>query len=198
MAESETPAARRRPLVRLGIFLISHSVLVRYVWFLMIDLYVFKSQFIDYWSEFNDSDGGFEFWIWIREYNGGLGCVSVVFCAAGILALLLLPVLAKNTYISENALMPGQFIRFLFFLFSFYSFLFRVNTRFRIFLEGGLDNSNVCSFSAWSFWTLNLVAENMEEMEIGWDFRWRIKINSTRSTKLTSSIRIVHVGWFIS
>ncbi|EOA20071.1 hypothetical protein CARUB_v10000352mg [Capsella rubella] len=33
---------------------------------------------------------------------------SVVFSAAGILALLLLPLLAKNTYISENALMPGS------------------------------------------------------------------------------------------
>jgi glycosylphosphatidylinositol transamidase len=32
---------------------------------------------------------------------------SVVFSAAGVLALLLLPLLAKNTYISENALMPG-------------------------------------------------------------------------------------------
>ncbi|XP_034707476.1 glycosylphosphatidylinositol anchor attachment 1 protein [Vitis riparia] len=61
MAESETPKTRRRPLVRLGIFLISHSLLV-----------------------------------------------SVVCCTAGVLALLLLPVLAKNTYISENALMPGS------------------------------------------------------------------------------------------
>ncbi|BBH00449.1 GPI transamidase component family protein / Gaa1-like family protein [Prunus dulcis] len=33
---------------------------------------------------------------------------SVVFSTAGVLALLLLPVLAKNTYISENALMPGS------------------------------------------------------------------------------------------
>ncbi|CAL9230854.1 unnamed protein product [Arabidopsis halleri] len=33
---------------------------------------------------------------------------SVVFSAAGVLALLLLPLLAKNTYISENALMPGS------------------------------------------------------------------------------------------
>ncbi|KAH7546348.1 hypothetical protein FEM48_Zijuj01G0191200 [Ziziphus jujuba var. spinosa] len=36
-----------------------------------------------------------------------LGAFSIVFCTAGILALLLLPVLAKNTYIFENALMPG-------------------------------------------------------------------------------------------
>lgn len=50
-----------RPIVRLGIFLISHSLLV-----------------------------------------------SVVCCTAGVLALLLLPLLAKNTYISENALMPGS------------------------------------------------------------------------------------------
>ncbi|KAM0954028.1 putative GPI transamidase component Gaa1 [Dioscorea sansibarensis] len=33
---------------------------------------------------------------------------SVVCCIAGLIALLLLPVLAKNTYISENALMPGS------------------------------------------------------------------------------------------
>lgn len=34
--------------------------------------------------------------------------VSVLCCLAGFLTLLLLPVLAKNTYISENALMPGS------------------------------------------------------------------------------------------
>nr|CCW28846.1 putative glycosyl phosphatidyl inositol transamidase like protein [Arachis duranensis] len=34
--------------------------------------------------------------------------VSVICFIAGIVALLLLPVLAKNTYISENALMPGS------------------------------------------------------------------------------------------
>lgn len=50
-----------RPIVRLGILLISHSLLL-----------------------------------------------SVVCCTAGVLTLLLLPLLAKNTYISENALMPGS------------------------------------------------------------------------------------------
>ncbi|KAK1438815.1 hypothetical protein QVD17_04626 [Tagetes erecta] len=34
--------------------------------------------------------------------------VSVVCCIAGVLALLLLPVLAKKTYVSENALLPGS------------------------------------------------------------------------------------------
>lgn len=34
---------------------------------------------------------------------------SVLCCTAGILALLLLPVLAINTHVSENALMPGPF-----------------------------------------------------------------------------------------
>lgn len=34
--------------------------------------------------------------------------VSFLCCFAGVIALLLLPVLAKNTYISENALMPGS------------------------------------------------------------------------------------------
>lgn len=50
-----------RPIIRIGLFLIVHTVLV-----------------------------------------------SVLCCTAGIVALLLLPVLAKNTYISENALMPGS------------------------------------------------------------------------------------------
>ncbi|XP_058180275.1 uncharacterized protein LOC131298821 [Rhododendron vialii] len=61
MAESEPLQPKPRPIVRIGIFLISHSLLF-----------------------------------------------SVVCCAAGVVALLLLPVLAKNTYISENALMPGS------------------------------------------------------------------------------------------
>ncbi|KAM6548686.1 hypothetical protein CsatB_020362 [Cannabis sativa] len=64
MAANETPPppkSKQRPIVRLGIFLISHSFLF-----------------------------------------------SVVCCAAGVVALLLLPILAKNTYISENALMPGS------------------------------------------------------------------------------------------
>lgn len=55
------PKPRVRPIVRLGILLISHSFLV-----------------------------------------------SVACCTAGVLAMFLLPVLAKNTYISENALMPGS------------------------------------------------------------------------------------------
>ncbi|KAE8661697.1 ABC transporter B family member 26 [Hibiscus syriacus] len=57
----EKPKPRVRPIVRLGIFLVSHSFLV-----------------------------------------------SVVCFTSGVLALFLLPVLAKNTYISENALMPGS------------------------------------------------------------------------------------------
>ena len=32
---------------------------------------------------------------------------SVTCCIVGLVALLLLPALAKNTYISENALIPG-------------------------------------------------------------------------------------------
>ncbi|MQL73404.1 hypothetical protein Taro_005753, partial [Colocasia esculenta] len=34
--------------------------------------------------------------------------VSILCCTAGYITLLLLPILAKNTYISENALMPGS------------------------------------------------------------------------------------------
>ncbi|XP_027357942.1 glycosylphosphatidylinositol anchor attachment 1 protein [Abrus precatorius] len=59
--ESNSAKPRARPIVRLGIFLVSHS-----------------------------------------------NIVSVVCFVAGVVALLLLPVLAKNTYISENALMPGS------------------------------------------------------------------------------------------
>ncbi|KAL6135801.1 hypothetical protein ACLB2K_068026 [Fragaria x ananassa] len=65
MAEPETEPnaskSKRRPIVRLGIFLISHSFFF-----------------------------------------------SLVLSTAAVLALLLLPVLAKNTYISENSLMPGS------------------------------------------------------------------------------------------
>ncbi|KAM7506583.1 hypothetical protein LguiA_017036 [Lonicera macranthoides] len=62
MAKSEAAVeVKPRPIIRIGFFIISHSLLV-----------------------------------------------SVVCCTAGVLALLLLPVLAKNTYISENALMPGS------------------------------------------------------------------------------------------
>ncbi|KAK6925667.1 GPI transamidase component Gaa1 [Dillenia turbinata] len=61
MSGIESINARRRPIVRLGVFLISHSLIV-----------------------------------------------SVICCIAAILALLLLPVLAKSTYVSENALMPGS------------------------------------------------------------------------------------------
>ncbi|KAK6153089.1 hypothetical protein DH2020_012728 [Rehmannia glutinosa] len=62
MAETEPVIKPKpRPIIRIGLFLISHSLLV-----------------------------------------------SVVCCTAGIVALLLLPVLAKNTYVSENALMPGS------------------------------------------------------------------------------------------
>ncbi|KAF8408298.1 hypothetical protein HHK36_007446 [Tetracentron sinense] len=61
MAESNSSKVKPRPIVRIGIFLVSHSLLF-----------------------------------------------SVLCCTAGLLALLLLPVLAKNTYISENALMPGS------------------------------------------------------------------------------------------
>ncbi|KAI4350644.1 hypothetical protein L6164_005080 [Bauhinia variegata] len=61
MVGSDTNKLKPRPIVRLGILLISHCFFV-----------------------------------------------SVVCLTAGVLALLLLPVLAKNTYISENALMPGS------------------------------------------------------------------------------------------
>ncbi|KAH1132139.1 hypothetical protein GLYMA_05G003600v4 [Glycine max] len=60
-SENNSAKPRVRPIVRLGIFLISHS-----------------------------------------------NIVSVVCFIAGVVALLLLPILAKNTYISENALMPGS------------------------------------------------------------------------------------------
>ncbi|KAL3526387.1 hypothetical protein ACH5RR_011043 [Cinchona calisaya] len=62
MAENDEPVKPQpRPIIRIGLFLMSHSLLV-----------------------------------------------SLVCCTAGIIALLLLPVLAKNTYISENALIPGS------------------------------------------------------------------------------------------
>lgn len=33
--------------------------------------------------------------------------ISVICCVAGLIAMAILPILAKNTYISENALLPG-------------------------------------------------------------------------------------------
>ncbi|KAI3941222.1 hypothetical protein MKX01_029796 [Papaver californicum] len=59
--DSQNPKPVPRPILRIGIFLISHNVFF-----------------------------------------------SLVFCIGGILALFLLPLMAKNTYISENALMPGS------------------------------------------------------------------------------------------
>lgn len=56
-----TAKRKPKPIVRMGLFLISHSAIV-----------------------------------------------SLVCCIAGFVSLLLLPLLAKNTYISENALMPGS------------------------------------------------------------------------------------------
>ncbi|KAK7303065.1 hypothetical protein RJT34_13964 [Clitoria ternatea] len=60
-SESNSTKVRARPVVRLGMFLISHN-----------------------------------------------NFVSVICFTAGLVALLLLPVLANNTYISKNALMPGS------------------------------------------------------------------------------------------
>ncbi|KAI3713239.1 hypothetical protein L1987_71813 [Smallanthus sonchifolius] len=59
--EKDGEKPKHRPVVRIGIFIIAHSLFV-----------------------------------------------SVVCCTAGVLALLLLPVLAKKTYVSENALLPGS------------------------------------------------------------------------------------------
>ncbi|XP_026381521.1 glycosylphosphatidylinositol anchor attachment 1 protein-like [Papaver somniferum] len=59
--DSQNPKPKPRPIVRIGIFLISHNVFF-----------------------------------------------SVICCIGGILALFLLPLMAKNSYISENALMPGS------------------------------------------------------------------------------------------
>ncbi|KAH7537758.1 hypothetical protein FEM48_Zijuj03G0126900 [Ziziphus jujuba var. spinosa] len=50
-------------------------------------------------------DNGVATWDFSSSF---LGALSIVCYTAGVLALLLLPVLAKNTYISKNALMPGS------------------------------------------------------------------------------------------
>lgn len=79
---------RARPIVRIGIFLISHSNFVR------LPFSLSQLSFILFTS-FSFSHRRFVF-------------CSVVCFIAGVVALLLLPILAKNTYISENALMPGS------------------------------------------------------------------------------------------
>lgn len=81
-----SPKIKPRPIVQLGIFLISHSPVFRLTCF----RHHFASQCL------------LVSMFWLRWW-----CYSVVFSAAGVMALLLLPLLAKNTYISENALMPG-------------------------------------------------------------------------------------------
>ncbi|KAJ0428929.1 putative GPI transamidase component Gaa1 [Helianthus annuus] len=63
--EKDEEKPKHRPIIRIGIFIIAHSL-----------------------------------------------SVSVVCCTAGVLALLLFPVIAKKTYVSENALLPGNFIMF--------------------------------------------------------------------------------------
>ncbi|XP_078154538.1 uncharacterized protein LOC144549646 isoform X2 [Carex rostrata] len=45
---------------------------------------------------------------WVARFPQHSSLVSVICCVAGLIALALLPVLAKNTYISENALLPGS------------------------------------------------------------------------------------------
>jgi glycosylphosphatidylinositol transamidase len=98
MAENKNVTAKKprvRPIVRLGIFLISHSNYVRYT------LLSCSSS-----SEF-EFEYEFEFNYWI---NNCVSFFSLICFVSGIVALLLLPILAKNTYVSENALMPGSIL----------------------------------------------------------------------------------------
>lgn len=92
-SENEAPKVKLRPIVRLGMFLISHSHLLRYPrTYFSLFLHSFIHSFIALILIL--------VWCFFCFF-------SVVCCTAGVLTLLLLPLLAKNTYISENALMPG-------------------------------------------------------------------------------------------
>nr|CAB3477958.1 unnamed protein product [Digitaria exilis] len=88
-AKQETQP-KPRLIVRLGVFLASHHILFR---FTLISPYV---------CSLNPSFGPF-FLTHPSPFE-----ISVICCFAGIIALLLLPSLAKNTYLSENALIPGS------------------------------------------------------------------------------------------
>jgi len=87
--------------VRLGVFLVSHHILFRFT--------ILSPSC----CSLNPSFHPFSFpKLTIHHFP-----VSVLCCSAGIITLLLLPSLAKNTYLSENALIPG-ILPFSLFLFT--------------------------------------------------------------------------------
>lgn len=120
-AKQETQP-KPRLIVRLGVFLASHHILFR---FTLISPYV---------CSLNPSFGPF-FLTHPSPFE-----ISVICCFAGIIALLLLPSLAKNTYLSENALIPGNWPSSLFLL------LWSVN----VYLL--LAYCYRCYLFLWSFW----------------------------------------------
>jgi len=80
-----------RLIVRIGVFLASHHILFRFT--------ILSPSC----CSLNPSFHPFSFpKLTIHHFP-----VSVLCCSAGIITLLLLPSLAKNTYLSENALIPG-------------------------------------------------------------------------------------------
>ena len=90
LAEQETQP-KPRLIVRLGVFLASHRILFRFT--------ILSPSC----CSLNPSFHPFSFpKLTIHHFP-----VSVLCCSAGIITLLLLPSLAKNTYLSENALIPG-------------------------------------------------------------------------------------------
>lgn len=111
MAESEIATAtkpRVRRFVRVGIFLISHSNYVRYTLLLNLSFCLCFAEF-----EFQSD----------CTMNNRVAFFSFIGFVSGIVALLLLPMLAKNTYISENALMPGYTLSLYFSKSLFFKFL---------------------------------------------------------------------------
>ena len=64
--------------------------------------------------------------------------VSVICCFAGIIALLLLPSLAKNTYLSENALIPSILPSSLFYCYSIDAYMLLFLEGVPIWASGGL------------------------------------------------------------
>jgi GPI-anchor transamidase subunit GAA1 len=79
-----------RLIVRLGLFLASHHIFFRFA----INFFPLAAVFSAYF-------------LVPLTHSSPFG-VSVICCCAGIVALFLLPSLAKNTYLSENALIPGK------------------------------------------------------------------------------------------
>lgn len=108
MAETEPAKPSPRPIIRIGLYFMSHNTLVRFIRFLSFSrlIVLFLELFLFAFGIHSAKKIGSVLDYVLLKFANFVES-SLVCCAAGVLALFFLPVLAKNTYISENALMPG-------------------------------------------------------------------------------------------